>query len=51
MKWAFGEMSLPERFCSVIGHKLRNTLVISESENFYEVNWAKYCVRCGDIVD
>jgi len=28
-----------------------NTLVITESEDFYEVDWAKYCIRCGDIVE
>jgi len=44
-------MSLLERVCSGIGHKLRNTLVITESEDFYEVDWARYCVRCGDIVE
>jgi len=45
------KMSLLERICSRIGHKLRNTLVITESEDFYEVDWAKYCIRCGDIVE
>jgi len=44
-------MSLLGRVCAKIGHKLRNTLVISESGDFYEVDWAKYCVRCGDIVE
>lgn len=38
------------RVCIGIGHKLRNTLVIAESEDFYDVDWAKYCVRCGDII-
>jgi len=44
-------MSFLEIICSGIGHKLRNTLLITESEDFYEVDWAKYCVRCGDIVE
>jgi len=44
-------MSLLEIICSGIGHKLRNTLLITKFEDFYEVDWAKYCVRCGDIVE
>jgi hypothetical protein len=45
------KMSFLERICSGIGHNLRNTLVIIESDDFYEVDWAKYCVRCGDIIE
>jgi len=41
---------LLERVCGGIGHKLRDTLVITKAEDFYEVDWAKYCVRCGGIL-
>jgi len=42
-------MSFLDRICSALGHKLKNTLIIRESGDFYEVDYAKYCARCGEV--
>jgi len=42
-------MTFLDKICSALGHDLRNTLIIRESEGFYEVDYAKYCARCGKV--
>jgi len=42
-------MSFLDKVCGALGHKLRSTLIIRESEGFYEVDYAKYCARCGEV--
>lgn len=42
-------MALLDKICSALGHKLKNTLIIRESGDFYEVDYAKYCARCGEV--
>ena len=45
-------MAFLDRICSALGHKLKNTLVIEQSGDFYEdyeVDYAKYCARCGKV--
>jgi len=42
-------MTLLDKVCSALGHKLRGTLIIRESDDFYEVDYAKFCARCGEI--
>ncbi|MEM2896693.1 MAG: hypothetical protein QXG01_03855 [Candidatus Bathyarchaeia archaeon] len=33
--------------CKLFGHRLKNTLIITEKDGFYEVFDAKYCKACG----
>ena len=42
-------MTFLDKICSALGHNLRDTLIIRESDGFYEVDYAKYCARCGDV--
>jgi len=42
-------MAFLDKICSALGHKLKNTLVIEQSGDFYEVDYAKYCARCGEV--
>jgi hypothetical protein len=35
--------------CQTFGHKIMNTYSIENTEDCYEVNDAKYCIRCGEI--
>jgi len=41
--------TLLDKVCGALGHKLKDTLVIMESGDFYEVDYAKYCARCGEV--
>ena len=42
-------MSFLDRIRSGLGHKLKNTLIIRESGDLYEVDYVKYCARCGEV--
>ena len=35
--------------CQTFGHKIMNTYSIENIEDSFEVNDAKYCIRCGEI--
>jgi len=35
--------------CEMMGHKMTPTFLIEETNDFYEVRDAKYCMRCGEI--
>ncbi|MGD0177121.1 MAG: hypothetical protein ABSC50_09895 [Candidatus Bathyarchaeia archaeon] len=35
--------------CKLIGHQFRNTYVIDEDGDFFEVNDAQYCRHCGTV--
>ena len=42
-------MTFLDKICNALGHNLKDTLIIRESDGFYEVDYAKYCARCGDV--
>lgn len=42
-------MTLLDKICGALGHRLRDTLIIRESGGFYDVDYVKYCARCGEV--
>jgi hypothetical protein len=35
--------------CKIIGHRFRDTFVIRDDGDFFEVEDAKYCCNCGTV--
>jgi hypothetical protein len=35
--------------CKIIGHRFRDTFVIRNDGDFFEVEDAKYCSNCGTV--
>jgi hypothetical protein len=36
--------------CNVLGHKLKDSIeLIKETNGFYELDFVKVCVRCGEV--